>query len=284
MTQRVLDWISTRLSSGQRVASATVLEAKGSVPGKPGARIALTNETDQFGTIGGAGLELKVVERLIEMLNSDTNGGEVATYGLNKGAKGYEVTPLDSLCGGQVTLSLETVNPMPHLLLMGGGHVAAAIADVCVGMGWDHSVQDTRETYADEEAYPLAREHHANDISEFFTDEDSESITRFSNILLLGHDWKEDEERLLKLLMIIDPINHRPEIGVIGSRSKWQSFCKTCLEQGIEQATLDTIQCPIGLNIGAESPEEIAIAVVAGIIANMKGFDPSEETWRQSTA
>ena len=119
MTQRVLDWISTRLSSGQRVASATVLEAKGSVPGKPGARIALTNETDQFGTIGGAGLELKVVERLIEMLNSDTNGGEVATYGLNKGAKGYEVTPLDSLCGGQVTLSLETVNPMPHLLLMG---------------------------------------------------------------------------------------------------------------------------------------------------------------------
>ena len=279
MTQRVLDWIGQRLSAGLRVASATVLSAKGSVPGKPGAKLALTDVDDRYGTIGGAGLEMKVIERLVELLNSEVSGGEVITYGLNKGAKGYEVTALDSLCGGQVTLSLEVVEPMPHLLLMGGGHVAAAIADVCTNMGWDHSVQDTRETYADIDAFPLAREHHANSVSQFFADEDCDSIARFSNILLLGHDWVEDEERLTSLLSIANPQLGRPQIGVIGSRSKWQAFATTCGEKGIEQSLIDAVQCPIGLAIGAESPEEIAIAVVGQIIADRKGIDPSKGSW-----
>ena len=282
MTQRVLDWIGQRLSAGLRVASATVLSAKGSVPGKPGAKLALTDVDDRYGTIGGAGLEMKVIERLVELLNSEVSGGEVITYGLNKGAKGYEVTALDSLCGGQVTLSLEVVEPMPHLLLMGGGHVAAAIADVCTNMGWDHSVQDTRETYAGAEAFPSAREHHANSVSEFFAGEDCDSISRFSNILLLGHDWSEDEERLASLLAIADPQRERPQIGVIGSRSKWQAYAATCGEKGIEQSLIDSVQCPIGLAIGAESPEEIAIAVVGQIIADRKGVDPSKGSWRDT--
>lgn len=281
MTQRVLDWIGQRLSAGFRVASATVLSAKGSVPGKPGAKLALTQQDDRYGTIGGAGLEMKVIERLVELLTSEVSGGEVITYGLNKGAKGYEVTALDSLCGGQVTLSLEVVEPMPHLLLMGGGHVATAIADVCTNMGWDHSVQDTRETYAGVEAFPLAREHHANSVSEFFADENCDSIARFSNILLLGHDWVEDEERLVNLLSIANPQQGRPQIGVIGSRSKWQSFAATCGEKGIEQSLIDAVQCPIGLAIGAESPEEIAIAVIGQIISDRKGVDPIKGTWRE---
>ena len=281
VTQRVLDWISSHLALGHRVASATVLNSKGSVPGKPGARLALTGLDNRFGTIGGAGLELKIIARLNELLEEGDSGGEVVTFGLNKGAKGYEVTPLDSLCGGQVTLSLEVVEPMPHVLLMGGGHVAAAIADVCIGLGWDHSVQDTRNDYADDLAFPQAREHHANQVSEFFEDEDTQSIARFSNILLLGHDWKEDEERLLSLLKIVENGNN-PQIGVIGSRSKWQAFTKKCLDDGIDQTELDQIQCPIGIAIGAESPEEIAIAVVAEIIANSKGVDPDKGSWRQS--
>ncbi len=280
MSQRVLDWIGRRLSAGFRVASATVLSAKGSVPGKPGAKLALTDADDRYGTIGGAGLEMKVIERLVEILDSDISGGEVITYGLNKGAKGYQVTPLDSLCGGQVTLSLEVVEPLPHLLLMGGGHVAAAIAEVCVAMGWGHSVQDSRETYAEALSFPSAREHHANSVSEFFAGEDGKSIARFSNILLLGHDWSEDEERLTSLLAIADPRQGRPQIGVIGSRSKWQAYYATCSEKGIEKSLIDAVRCPIGLAIGAESPEEIAIAVVGQIIADRKGVDPSQGSWR----
>ena len=74
--------------------------------------------------------------------------------------------------------------------------------------------------------------------------------------------------------------NKMPRIGVIGSRSKWQSFEAECLNAGISQQTLDGVQCPIGLNIGAETPEEIAVAVIAQILAAHKDVDHSKPSWR----
>ena len=72
----------------------------------------------------------------------------------------------------------------------------------------------------------------------------------------------------------------RPHIGVIGSRSKWTAFEKKCIEEGFSQELLDRIQCPIGLTIGAESPEEIAVAVLADILARHKSVEPTSASWR----
>ena len=117
MTLLVLKWLTEQLQVSKKVAMATVMSTSGSVPGKTGARLALT-EDSIIGTIGGAGLEKKVIQRLQEMLSQSVTAiGEVHTYGLNKGAKGYEVIPLDSLCGGRVTLALEVIIAMPHILL-----------------------------------------------------------------------------------------------------------------------------------------------------------------------
>ena len=99
--------------------------------------------------------------------------------------------------------------------------------------------------------------------------ENSESLSRFSDILLLGHDWKEDEERLLGLLFA----GYDGRLGVIGSKSKWNAFSKIALDAGISQGQLDQVNCPIGLDIGAESPEEIAVAVLAEILAAHKGVN-----------
>ncbi len=269
MTQRVVQWINHRLALGHTVAVASVISTSGSVPGKAGARLAMTSGEDRFGTVGGAGLEYQVISMLDEMLeNGEGPGGEVVTYALYKDAKGYEVVPLDSLCGGRVTLSLEVIFPMPHLLLMGGGHVAAAIADFCGGMGWDYSIQDTRVDYADNEAYPDARELHAGSVTDFFEGEDKESLSRYSHIYLLGHDWKEDQERFITLLNLLQGAG--PKIGVIGSQSKWQAFTDLGLKAGATQATLDKVKCPIGLSIGAETPSEIAIAIIAEIIEQQR--------------
>ena len=111
MTAATLQWILDELSKNRKVALATVVSTTGSVPGKEGAKLAL-NDFDIVGTVGGAGLELKVISQLREMLENATKPcGEVVTFGLNKGAKGYEVTPLDSLCGGHVTVALEILIP-----------------------------------------------------------------------------------------------------------------------------------------------------------------------------
>ncbi len=267
MTARVLQWSLDQLSLNRRVAIASVVDTSGSVPGKAGARLALT-EYDLVGTVGGAGLEMKVIARLRDLISEASKPcGEVVTYGLNKGAKGYEVQPLDSLCGGRVTVALEVLIPMPHILLMGGGHCAKAIAEACNPLDWKYSVQDSRADYATLDG---ATETHHSCPNDFLESETQETLSRFSDILLLGHDWKEDEERLLGLLSK----GYSGRLGVIGSKSKWKAFTSVALEAGISQETLDGVNCPIGLAIGAESPEEIAIAVLAEILAAYKGVNP----------
>ena len=297
MTAAVLAWALSRLGQGHSVVLASVISTSGSVPGKVGARLALSgfdNNEQCVGTVGGAGLELKVLQRCRELLiESEKPSGEVLTYGLNKGAKGYQVTPLDSLCGGQVTLAIEVIIAMPHVLLMGAGHCAKALVKGIESLGWNYSIHDTRSEFVNIEEFPNSKELHCSPVEAFFSGNESKdaetkrSISRFSDILLLGHDWAEDQERLISLLSLMESednnnSNSKPRIGVIGSRSKWQAFEAECLDAGIAQESLDSIQCPIGLNIGAETPEEIAIAVIAQILSAHKGVDHSQSTWRNN--
>lgn len=290
MTAQVLTWALGELAKRHTVVLASVLNTSGSVPGKTGARLAMTSDGHLWtGTVGGAGLEHRVLARCRELLVSSSEPtAEVITYGLNKGAKGYEVTPLDSLCGGRVTISIEVMIPMPHVLIMGGGHCGEALSGLLVRLGWSYSVHDTRSEFASRELYPDAVERSSSTVEAFFANEDATSLRRFSDVLLLGHDWSEDEARLLSLLQRMQQAGIQPDgqdgprIGVIGSRSKWQAFEATCRKEGIEQSMLDGVICPIGLNIGAQSPEEIAVAVAAQIMAEHKGIEPGEGTWRQS--
>jgi len=277
MTRAVLTWVLERLERGESVAMASVIEASGSVPGKPGARLALTPSGARFGTIGGAGLELKVEDALRGMLNGGRQqvrekGGRVETFVLYKDAKGEEATPLDSLCGGRVTVAMEVMDPMPHVLIAGGGHVGRAVAIVCDTLGWSHSVFDVRAEYADAERYPFASELHASSVSGFLEGEDSDSLVRFSDVLLLGHDWAVDQEFLLGVLGRLEG-GARPRIGAIGSTVKWNAFREAAVDAGVSEEALDSVRCPIGLDIGADSPEEIAVAVCAEIMSLEKRGD-----------
>ncbi|MDP6906841.1 MAG: XdhC family protein [Candidatus Thalassarchaeaceae archaeon] len=275
MTQRVLEWVTGRLQEGETVALASVINAQGSVPGKPGAHMALTS-AEMFGTVGGAGLEAKVLNHLREILS--TGEGRVETYQLQRESKGKIGTPLNSLCGGIVTVAMEIIHPMPHVLLAGGGHCAQAIADASASLGWNFSVLDTRSEYANEDLWPDAEECVAAQPNEFLSRETTESLSRFSHVLLLGHDWEIDQTLLIGLLQRCE---QRPRIGCIGSKSKWLAFEKSALDSGIPQKAIDSVICPIGINIGAESPQEIAIAVLAEIIADLKGVDSYSSSWRQ---
>ena len=286
MTARVLAWMLEQLQHNSPVVLATVVATKGSVPGKSGARLAMNRSENWVGTVGGAGLEHRILTRCKELIHQSKSTSEVHTFGLNKGAKGYEVQPLDSLCGGQVTISLELMLPMPHILLMGGGHCSEAITKLLPKKGWNYSVQDTREPFTTSELYPEAIERSHSTVDAFFSGETVESMMRFSDVLLLGHDYSEDLDRLQRLLQLAEAADVSPDgkafprIGAIGSRSKWKSFTESCIEVGIQPSTLDKVRCPIGLNIGAESPEEIAIAVLAEILAMHKDADVHAPNWR----
>ena len=287
MTAAVLRWALDCLELQKATVIATVIDTSGSVPGKTGARIAMSDLGENWvGTIGGAGLELKVLNRCRELIRKHSKTyGEIQIFGLNKSAKGYEVQPLDSLCGGRVTLSIEVMIPMPHILLIGGGHCALALSKSIELLGWKYSVHDTREEFCNSELYPVAENLYPSSVEEFLKEMNND-LSKYSDILLLGHDWSEDQQRLLGILekfAYLEEINSSnpiPRVGVIGSRSKWQNFEKQGLKKGIQKEILDAVICPIGLNIGAESPEEIAVAVLAQFMSFYKQVEPSEPNWR----
>jgi len=280
VTRAVLTWVLDRLDVGERVAIASVIEARGSVPGKPGARLAMTSDGSKFGTVGGAGLELEVEDALSNLLSEDRGhsrkkGGKVQTFVLYKDGKGKEVRALDSLCGGRVTVAMEVIEPMPHILIIGGGHVCRSIVTVSDTLDWAHSVFDVRPEYATEDRYPAASELHASSVAEFLDLEDEQTLGRFSDVLLLGHDWAVDQEMLIGLLKKRGE-SERPRIGAIGSKSKWISFRKAAIESGLAEKAVDSVRCPIGLDIGADSPEEIALSVCAELLSLERGVNPAE--------
>ena len=271
MTVAVLNWAIERVEAGERVAIASVIKASGSVPGKPGARLAISSSGEKFGTIGGAGLELTVENKLQEILfrglsDLRKKGGEIETFLLNKDGKGKEASALDSLCGGKVTVAMEVITPRPHILIVGGGHVGLSIARVCDSLEWPYSVFDVREEYCNRLRYPNAEGNLCSSVEDFLKSESRDSLGRFSDILLLSHDWSVDEEMLVGLLQVHKD-GTRPRIGAIGSRKKWSAFEKKALESGVEKRLIDSVRCPIGLDIGADTPEEIAIAVCAEVLS-----------------
>ena len=271
MSVHVLSWALDEVKQGHRVAIATIVSAKGSVPGKPGAKLAINSKMQNFGTVGGAGLELKIEKKLIQLLNEENKvnrkkGGLIETFYLYKDAKGKEGIALDSLCGGQVEVSMEIIEPMPHILIAGGGHVGRCVGLVAESLGWDYSVFDVRKEYSNTEKYPFSNENISMNANDFLESEDSESIKRFSDILLLGHDWSVDQELLLGFLKLRKD-DSRPRIGAIGSVSKWKSFKKAAMDDNVREEWFNNARCPIGIDIGAETPEEIGLAVCAEILA-----------------
>ena len=271
MSVHVLSWALNEVKQGHRVVIATIISAKGSVPGKPGAKLAINSKMQNYGTVGGAGLELKIEKKLIQLLNEDPKinrkkGGLIETFYLYKDAKGKEGIALDSLCGGQVEVSMEIIEPMPHILIAGGGHVGRCVALVADSLGWNYSVFDVRKEYSNTDKYPLSNETISMKTNDFLESEDHESIKRFSDILLLGHDWSVDQELLLGFLKLRKD-GRRPRIGAIGSKSKWKSFKKAAMDDGVREEWFENARCPIGIDIGAETPEEIGLAVCAEILA-----------------
>ena len=239
---------------GVRLAVATVVEAVGSVPGKLGARLLLTESGETIGTVGGAGLEEKVKGLLRNVLDGQDRPG-LHRFELARQKPGG----LDSICGGSVAIFIELMNPRPHLVLFGGGHVGLAVARLCDLLDYRHTVVDDRPEYANRERFSTAAETFVGHADDFFRGRD---LTPYSHVYVLGYSHHEDESTLAAALK-----SFPGPIGLIGSRSKRTDLRARLTAQGISEADFDRqVQCPIGLDIQAETPAEIAVAILGEVI------------------
>jgi xanthine dehydrogenase accessory factor len=249
---------------GVACALAVVVETHGSVPGKAGAAMLVTVDGTSRGTVGGAGLEEKVKALCVEAIRAGVGG--VHSFDLARWKEGG----LDSVCGGTVRVAIHVLRPVPHLLLVGGGHCSLALSKVLDLLGWGYSVVDSRPGYASLERYPGARLLSSGLPRDLVARE--EDLSRFSHVYVMGHSHEEDGDAVLALLARGYP----GILGVIGSRAKLRAFRERGAARGVPSSAFDAVRSPIGVDVGASTPEEIAVAVAAEVIADVKGHARGE--------
>lgn len=250
--QKVLQLIE----EGRAFAVATVAEAKGSVPGKQGAKMVFLPDGTQFGTVGGAGLEQKV-KALCRKAIEEKKGG-LASFDLMY----YKEGALDSLCGGSVQVLVEYMAPVPHLLIAGGGHCGLEIARLCDQLGYAHSVLDDRAEYASRGRFPNAKRNVQAMPEDFFARED---LSPFSHVVLVGWSHKIDTDLLFHLVR-----KFPGWIGLISSKTKKLEMFRRLKARGIPEDALQRVVAPVGLPIGAETPAEIAVSILGQVIATVR--------------
>ncbi|HXX92123.1 MAG TPA: XdhC/CoxI family protein [Planctomycetota bacterium] len=247
------------LDQGRAFAVATVAQAKGSVPGKEGAKMVVLPDGVQFGTVGGAGLEQKV-KALCRKALEERKGG-IFPFDLMY----YKEGALDSLCGGSVQILVEYMAPIPHLLIAGGGHCGLEVARLCDALGYFHSVLDDRAEFASPGRFPTARRTFQATPEDFLARED---LSPFTHVLLVGWSHKIDTDLLFHL------VQKFPRwIGLISSKTKKLEMFRRLRARGVAEDALGRVAAPVGLPIGAESPAEIAVSILAQIIASVRNPD-----------
>jgi xanthine dehydrogenase accessory factor len=240
------------LDRHRRFVRATVVRANGSVPGKVGSSMIVRDDGTTLGTVGGAALEEEV--KKLAQRAFERREGDLAHFDLAAWRKGG----LPSLCGGAVDIAIEFVPARPNLLLWGGGHVAEAVARLLPPLEFDYSVADDRPDYVGRDRFPDADRLEVVPPGELFRTFDP---AEFTHLYVLGYDAGKD------LAIVAEAIERFPNvIGLIASAAKREHMYARLREQGVPREAIARIRSPVGLDLGAESPAEIAVSVVAEIV------------------
>ena len=234
---------------------ACVVRTSGSVPGKLGATMLVRDDGTTVGTVGGAALEEEV--KRLAALALERHRGDLAHFDLAV----WKAGGLPSLCGGSVEVALEYVAARPNVLLWGGGHVAEAVARLLPALEIDHAVADDRPDYVGPDRFPHAERREVVAPAALF---DRFSPAEFTHLLVLGYDAAKDGE------VLFQAVRQFPNtIGLIASAPKREHLYAGLRQRGVPREALERIRSPVGLAIGAESPAEIAVSIVAEIVRDL---------------
>ena len=235
----------------QPAALCTVVKTSGSTPRHSTSKMLVYADGSIIGTVGGGGLENEVRQ---EALNSLKDGKpRLLTYNMTDPSRGDV-----GVCGGQMEVFVEPILPAPMVVVIGGGHVGKAVAHLAKWLGFRVAVSDDRAEFCTPEANPNADEFYPVPMAELSK---HLSITPHTYLILTTRGNNVDVAGLPALLET--PAGY---IGIIGSRRRWSETVKQLNESGITDEQLKRVHSPIGLGIGAETPEEIAVSILAEVL------------------
>lgn len=257
MTQAVLKAVADALEQGEEAALVTIVSARGSTPQRVGAKMLVFADGRTIGTIGGGCYEHDAFWKAREALR--TRRPQLVHYELTDDFA--EETGL--VCGGQMDVFIEPLEPAPRLYVVGAGHVGQQLARVAQAAGFRIHVVDDREKFANRERFPGAAEIAVDSIPDWLAGAEL-PLTAYVVIVTRGHRHDLDALRTLSQRTL-------RYLGLIGSRAKVKRIVDALLAEGMPPEVFERIHAPIGFDIGAVTPEEIAISIVAELIAAKYG-------------
>jgi len=245
--------------TGRRGAVATIVNARGSIPSFKTAKMLVRDDGSIVGTIGGGCVEAEVWQAAREVMESERPRS--LTFDLNQDPK-YDT---GLVCGGTLEVFVEPILPPAELYIFGAGHVATSLYRVARIAGFDVTVVDDRDAYASRERFPEAQDVIAEDFDKA-TERLEISESSYIVIVTRGH---RDDMRVLRWA-VQSPARY---VGMIGSKRKTITIFNELQAEGIPAALFDRVHAPVGLDIGAITPEEIAVSITAELIAKRRGVE-----------
>ncbi len=244
-------------SEGRKAVLATVVRWLGSTPRRDNAKMLILEDGSTVGSVGGGSTEAAVLEEARLVL--ETEKASLRKFELTQ----QEAAQDGLICGGTLEVFVEPILPDPKVILMGAGHLGQAIAKAAHQVGFQVAVVDDRASFANSERFPQAQETIIAPLEESL---DSVAVTENSFILIVTRGHGHDQMALEKAVQT--PARY---VGMVGSRRKIGIILKNLLDKGIPPEAFFHFYAPIGLEIGSETPQEIAVSVVAELIAIRKG-------------
>ena len=246
--KQILEAIQRLQDEGQPGVLALITRTGGSSPGWMGAKMLVLPDQSIVGTVGGGALEARVIRDARLALED----------GAGPRTRDYQLADLGMTCGGEVSVYLELIQPARRLVIYGGGHVSSALCRVLSTLGCRIRVVDERAEWANPQRFPQAAEI-AN--LPFAEDLRQHPVGPADHVLIVTRGHQHDQ------LVLEGVIPRRPAyLGMIGSRSKAALALDKLRAQQVPAELVDGVRVPVGLNLGAVTPEEIAISVAAELV------------------
>lgn len=245
------------MDSDVPAALVTVVGAHGSTPQRPGARMLVLADGTVHGTIGGGCVEAEMARRARVALESGRP--LLTTYDLTPEQAGEE----GLVCGGRMEVFIEPLEATPDLAILGAGHVARPLCALAAMAGFRVSVMDDREKYATEERFPEAVR---VVVAGFEVAAEVLRLTPRSFVVVVTRGHRGDATAIASCLPL------RPRfLGLLGSKAKMVHVFADLLDRGFSSDDLARVETPVGIEIGAETPEEIAVSIVARMVSVRRG-------------
>lgn len=256
MELEILNAIKSEVNKNKRAALVMITNIEGSTPRHEGSMMVVYENGNITGTIGGGKLELVCIHKAKEYLRTGESKKDVFELTDEEGS-------LHMQCGGQAEIFFKIFKPDNKLLIVGGGHIALQLYELANTLKFETIIFEDREEYCNKDRFPNANELILGDIEESLA---NYPIDNNCYVVIITRGHNHDEVALKTVLN-----RNAAYIGMIGSRNKTKYVMDNLKKDGFDEKTLNEVYAPIGLKLGGETPEDIALSIISEIVLIKNG-------------